>query len=262
MPEMMTPRQRGFIAALHAELGIAHESGVQRTKQQASEEIGRLLQMRGQRRPAPAAGLTRESAGPTEPGMYRSADGSIFKVQRSQQGGLYAMRLTPINGQRMSEINDVVAWKFVYERGAIRQLRATDKLTLEQAREFGIRYGVCCVCSTTLTDATSVARGIGPVCERRLTGRTRSAVQTDRHAPRTETAAEQVARVSEQFAANQAARNVPQPLVDSYNASAQAVAMQQEMRFEDTNMEERELERQLRASIQYNNERQRARGSR
>lgn len=33
-----------------------------------------------------------------------------------------------------------------------------------EARANGLRWGVCCVCNRTLTDADSVAAGIGPVC--------------------------------------------------------------------------------------------------
>lgn len=32
------------------------------------------------------------------------------------------------------------------------------------AKEYGIRTGICCVCSRTLTDPESIALGIGPIC--------------------------------------------------------------------------------------------------
>jgi hypothetical protein len=232
-PEMMTPRQRGYIAALHTQLGIAHVSGRQLTKEEASAEIGALLQLKAQQQ----RGVPRELANArvvapavSEVGMYRSADGAIYKVQRAAggTGGLYAKKLVPISGQRMSEINDVVAWHFVYDRGAIRSLNASHKLTLDQAREFGIRYGVCCVCSATLTDATSVANGIGPVCARRL-GAPRQAVRTDRHAPETVQAA-MVAEALDRQGAALEARRTPADV-------------------SDTNQEELELEMQLRMSL-------------
>lgn len=109
----------------------------------------------------------------TEPGLYRKATAtgqdSIYKVQRSKQsGGLYAKVLMPIGGKRLTESGEVVNWEFQYDRGAIRSLRASDRMTLEQAKAFGIRFGVCCVCGRTLVDAESVAQGIGPVCAGRF----------------------------------------------------------------------------------------------
>jgi hypothetical protein len=89
-----------------------------------------------------------------EVGMYRTEAGEIFKVQASRESGnLYAKRLTP-NG-------------FEYEQGAIRKLSADDKMTIEQAKAFGVATGVCCVCARELTDQQSVEAGIGPVCAKR-----------------------------------------------------------------------------------------------
>lgn len=101
----------------------------------------------------------------TETGMYRDAAGDIFKVQESKTSGkLYAKALTPIRGQRLNENDASVAWEFVYAPSAIKTLRADERLSLDDARAFGIQYGVCCVCGRTLKDATSVANGIGPIC--------------------------------------------------------------------------------------------------
>jgi hypothetical protein len=227
MPDMtqpMTPRQRGFIAALHAELGIAHERGRQLTKEQASEEIGQLLALKAARRNAPAAVVPvgmQAASDPVEVGMYRKADGSIYKVQRSNtSGNLYAKKLTPIGGERLSENGAAVQWHFVYDPGAIRTLRASNLLTLDEAKAFGIRYGVCCVCSTTLSDATSVANGIGPVCAKRL-GRVRRPAQA------------------------------MQQITASFDACAAAVEPKPEL---IDNQEEYELERALRVSVEMSGE--------
>ena len=48
--------------------------------------------------------------------------------------------------------------------GRLAKLSADDKLTLEQAREFGALYGTCCVCGRTLTNELSIHLGIGPKC--------------------------------------------------------------------------------------------------
>lgn len=106
---------------------------------------------------------------PMKPGMYQLPNGEIFKVQKSQQSGyLYAKHLRPIGGQRLVETGERVNFEFAYAPGAIKMLRPEHAMTIEAARAFGIRYGVCCVCGTFLKDAESVAGGIGPVCRKRL----------------------------------------------------------------------------------------------
>lgn len=96
------------------------------------------------------------AAKPVTEGMYRK-DGTIFKVQRAVNGSgnLYAKVLV-IEGEGEG--------RFEYAPGAIRNLSATDAMTLAEAQEFGHLYGVCCVCGRTLTDEGSIAAGIGPIC--------------------------------------------------------------------------------------------------
>ena len=107
-----------------------------------------------QRRPKATKG--KPAAEVTEDGMYRTPDGEIFKVQIAHHGSgnLYAKRLVVGGGKG----------RFEYEAGAIRKLRPEWKMTLEEAKEFGRLYGVCCNCAAVLTDEDSIAAGIGPVC--------------------------------------------------------------------------------------------------
>lgn len=104
-------------------------------------------------------------------GMYRTSDGRIYKVQKAVHGSgnLYAKELVRdvAHGNVFGNV-DQGRWKFEYVKGAIRRLRKEDKLTLEQAKEFGALYGTCCVCGRTLTDETSIAEGIGPICAGRM----------------------------------------------------------------------------------------------
>lgn len=89
-------------------------------------------------------------------GSYRK-DGVIYRVRKSRQTGkLYAQRLDP-NSQ-----------SFVYEPGLIKSLTETDRMTLEEAKAYGVQFGICCVCAAPLTDPKSVAAGIGPVCAKRV----------------------------------------------------------------------------------------------
>lgn len=105
----------------------------------------------------------------TEVGMYRTEDGTMFKVQRSKQSNrLYAKKLQPISGTRLTENDERVRWEFVYDQGAVYRLEPSQRLSLDEAKAFGIRYGICCVCGAFLKDATSVEQGIGPVCGGRL----------------------------------------------------------------------------------------------
>jgi hypothetical protein len=93
----------------------------------------------------------------SEVGMYRNAEGDIFKVQRSKESGnLYAKRLNIVEGG------------FEYVQGAIRLITPSDRMSLEDAKAFGVAYGICCVCGAFLTNEVSVAEGIGPVCGGRV----------------------------------------------------------------------------------------------
>ena len=92
--------------------------------------------------------------------MYRMADGTIVKAQFAVNGSgnLYAKRLV-VDGDHGT---------FVYEPGLLGKLSADDRMTVEQAAEFGKLYGFCIVCGRTLTDEGSIAAGIGPVCAGRI----------------------------------------------------------------------------------------------
>jgi ribosomal protein L7/L12 len=90
-----------------------------------------------------------------EAGMYMR-DGVIYKVQRAVHGSgmMYAKQLTEQG--------------FEFARGAVSKLDASHRMTLEQAKEYGAVYGVCCVCAATLTDERSIEAGIGPVCAKKF----------------------------------------------------------------------------------------------
>lgn len=124
---------------------LAHPESV--TKRQAGSLIDGLL---GYPDKAQAGGVE-------EDGMYRDGDGNIFKVQRSQAGRLYAKALVRDESKKSG-------WAFEYAAGAVRRLSPAMRMTVEQAREFGVATGTCCVCGRTLTDEESIEAGIGPVC--------------------------------------------------------------------------------------------------
>jgi hypothetical protein len=91
----------------------------------------------------------------TETGMYR-VNGRIYKVLPSRSSERHYAKELVGEGDG--------TYRFTYAPGAMRLIRAEHRMTDEQAREFGRTTGICCVCTTTLTDPKSIAAGIGPVC--------------------------------------------------------------------------------------------------
>jgi hypothetical protein len=108
----------------------------------------------------------------TEDGMYCLNGNEIFKVKWNQaKSNMYAERLVVIDSQTGGiRKGGHVKVKFVYERGAIMKLSPSDKMTYEQAKEFGALYGTCVNCGRLLTNELSIALGIGPICGRRQFG--------------------------------------------------------------------------------------------
>lgn len=150
--------QLGFLRTLASEQG--EEVRTSYTKQEASDEISRLLKAREE---APKAQV-RTGSKVTEDGMYQTSDGTVYKVQIAKQGSgrLYAKQLTEHKTENGS------SWSFEYVAGAIHRLNPADKMSLEQAQEFGKLYGVCCRCAADLTDEASIERGMGPICAEKM----------------------------------------------------------------------------------------------
>lgn len=106
-------------------------------------------------------------------GMHR-LDGQIYKVQVAVHGSgrPYAKILVTdlvgtCGGCEKCDGEDrcpVYESRFDYAAGVVRRLSLETRLSLDEAKEFGAVYGVCCVCSRTLTNEASIEAGIGPVC--------------------------------------------------------------------------------------------------
>ncbi|HOY81244.1 MAG TPA: DUF6011 domain-containing protein [Rhodoglobus sp.] len=153
----ITPKQESFLNSLLAERPMYRdvenlwaENVAKLTKTQASRKIDGVLK------------VAKETAAPTgitiTEGFWVLGT-EVYKVQRAVHGSghLYAKHLNEYG-------------IFDYAAGAIGMLRSrgAEKLTLERARELGKLYGRCMICGATLTDETSIANGIGPVCGSRL----------------------------------------------------------------------------------------------
>lgn len=152
-------RQISYIRSLASERGVPTGNLEILNTAQASAMISNLLKTPrggwGNGMPAVVKTVAPE-------GMHK-LDGVIFKVQVAHQGSgnKYAKRLVPGEGFGAPA-------SFEYAPGAIRNLSEDTLLSLEDAKAFGALYGTCCVCGRTLTDETSIAAGIGPICAKRF----------------------------------------------------------------------------------------------
>lgn len=141
------------------------------SKGEASAAIGALKQaplMPAAELTAPAT-LTAAAAPTkiTQDGMYQRPDGTVVKVQVAVHGSghLYAKvgRIVP-EGERRTVRGKERVMEFDYTPGAMQTITPAMRMDLEAAKAFGALYGCCCNCGATLTDETSIERGMGPIC--------------------------------------------------------------------------------------------------
>lgn len=103
----------------------------------------------------------------TEEGLYRIPGGAtphadVFRVRLSERSGrLYAERFVP-------HTEEGGGARFVYDPAAVYRLEPVHRMTAEEAAEIGRKLHTCMQCGEHLTDPKSVARGIGPVCRKKV----------------------------------------------------------------------------------------------
>lgn len=85
----------------------------------------------------------------TEAGFYWKGE-NVIEAYHTNKGFLVAR--TIVNGKK---------GEYLGKKGLIGLGR---KLTLEQAKEYGRKTGVCISCGAELTDPVSIEAGIGPIC--------------------------------------------------------------------------------------------------
>lgn len=95
-----------------------------------------------------------------EAGMYSTPDGRIFKVYRGRESGRMLAKILVEDGAD-SHLEYAGAASRVVPADAVR-------MTLEEAKAFGRRTGICCCCGALLTDPRSIADGLGPICSGRV----------------------------------------------------------------------------------------------
>jgi hypothetical protein len=87
-------------------------------------------------------------------GIYL-VDGTVYKVYHTRHGA----------DQQVAKQLDPATGVFEYKgKAPLRKINPEHRMTLEDAKRFGQLYGMCCSCGATLTDETSIERGVGPVC--------------------------------------------------------------------------------------------------
>ena len=103
--------------------------------------------------------LPRVEKAPAPSGLH-VLDGEVYRVVVSRESGRpYALLLVA-----------ACTGAFEYAPGAVRHLSEDTLMTLEEARDYGVRYGVCAACGRTLTNPESIEYGIGPICRTRYWG--------------------------------------------------------------------------------------------
>lgn len=99
-----------------------------------------------------------------KPGVYRR-NGDVYVVKfNRERTRLYAKRLVQSAPRVRDADEEIVKADFEYAPGALQTLRPDDQLTLEDARDYLVRYTHCMVCGRFLKAAKSVLDSIGPVC--------------------------------------------------------------------------------------------------
>lgn len=175
----MTDRQRSFIESLLQERTADHPENVRAWRDQlnawhregrlttamASTAIDAIKQLRPTRKPIA------EDAAQPEVGVYVLEDGTIVKAQPNKtKTNVYTSRWVEITGERLVDATEEhVHGEWVYAPELKARLDEARKMTLDEAKDFILRYGRCVRCSRRLKAADSVERGIGPVCVRYFT---------------------------------------------------------------------------------------------
>lgn len=177
----MTAKQRAFILRLSEERNVVPPVALNDfSMRDASWAIDMLIKL-----PKIKKETTPERE--LEAGIYRSpSNGQILKVYKAVHGSgrMCAKQLvvsSECDGHESTSgpIGNVIycdgscrtgetSVRFEYLGLASRFVRDHRRMTLEQAKEFGAIYGVCCNCGATLTDERSIEAGIGPVCAGRF----------------------------------------------------------------------------------------------
>jgi hypothetical protein len=149
-----TEKQESFLRSLIAQkLPDADADGLLATLTSPAMASALIDSLKAAPRPEQATSKSTE----LEDGIYRNTAGEIFKVYHTVHGANQQV------AKKLVISGDEGRFEYVGKSG-LRGLTSEHKMTLEQAKEFGQVYGMCCSCGATLTNETSIEAGIGPIC--------------------------------------------------------------------------------------------------
>jgi len=158
-PKPATENQRSYLTNLIAErpcwaaaVGLAPEGITRLSIAEASKWIKAALSITPEHNIEHKRHPDAIALDELEEGSYWTFDGDVVRLRWSRTGYLYGELLNPNEG------------RFEYVRGIIFRLKS--RMSLDEAKEWGARFGRCCVCGKLLTADKSVEQGIGPVCAR------------------------------------------------------------------------------------------------
>jgi hypothetical protein len=102
------------------------------------------------------------------PGVYE-INGQVFIVRKSKRDKTrlvgYSLQETGSGVVRATEAgNRVHSFEYKWSPGAVYRIKLTDRMPVERAKELVMLYGRCIACGIKLKAASSVEKGIGPVC--------------------------------------------------------------------------------------------------
>ncbi|MET7334262.1 DUF6011 domain-containing protein [Nonomuraea sp. NPDC005650] len=95
-----------------------------------------------------------------KPGVYK-LDGRLYAVKNSRR---YSGR----QDIKRLEVRRGKLYRRMVTLDVIDRLAPELHITLEDAVEFGEKHHFCCMCGRALTRQESIAKAIGPVCEKRI----------------------------------------------------------------------------------------------
>ena len=104
--------------------------------------------------------VERPNIGTDDAGIYHFK-GVIYKVYKAQTHNTMLVKELKITKGEKG------VWEYIGSARKALPFQA-QKLTLEDAKQYGAVYGICCVCGAILTNVVSIEAGIGPICGGRL----------------------------------------------------------------------------------------------
>lgn len=176
--KMASDRQAAFIGRLLDQRDAGDEEAAARLRGLVAEGIS--MQAAGKAidwllaRPRKAADGGRADGEPAAVGVYQR-DGRVYVVREFKPANedrkvRYAREVVTLRdgqGDRLGLGGERVRYEEVTAPGMQWQLLDGELVPMGELSRLGIRFGRCLVCGTRLEVASSVERGIGPVCARR-----------------------------------------------------------------------------------------------